>query len=838
MKRTSNLEHRTPNTEQGTNRLVLLLVLLLVIGSPWREAKADVAAQLANATQPLADGVPQVAVVRLRQLLAASLTADERRAAKAKLGEALVAANQPEEALKILSEPSVAGSPGADFFRAQALAALSLWSEALPLYEAVARDNASPFRAEALYGQAESLRALSRFDEALQVLASLTKNRRWKVRAGLRSVELLIDVRQDPEAATRILNSLNPTSESEKMERRLLRGRIQVQLNRPERALPLFSPILKDPAGASHSVLIAALLALADAHLQSGTPGTGDNFLEEFIERQPQDPDLPLLFAKLDELYAAERKQSRHELGRWSKDAAQPRASLSRWYLARAELRLGRRDVALQTFEQLRVDHPAFPALAEAFVEYARLQLEDEMVDQAIATLEDARKMRPAPAMLEEVSLLEARSQFQAQRFEVAAQIYRQVAQSSSRYGDDALFNASLAWLQAGDGREFSEADQELARRGANEQTRADLRLEQGLAEATRGEAKATESLQNFVREFPKDPRISEAWVALAELAFHAAPPRLEEARQNLTRAAQSQPTMAAKERAEYLSIWLEEAAPQAEDARVLDLARSFIQKYPESALLPDVRLKLAETAYRRQDFASAQTQFEILAQGNAKSPIAEKAEFFAAQSAMQTMGPASLDRALVLFDNVVKKNGEWKWAARNEQAIIERRLGKPEDALTLYDEVLKGDARATEKREALCGKGDILYELGVKDPANYQRASELYTQLAADSDSSAHWRNQALFKKGMCLEKLNVPAEALDTFYTIIEGESSAARPREFFWFYKAGFNAARLLEEQSNWKSAAAIYEKLAFAGGARSEEAKSRLNRLRLERFLWEE
>ncbi len=43
---------------------------------------------------------------------------------------------------------------------------------------------------------------------------------------------------------------------------------------------------------------------------------------------------------------------------------------------------------------------------------------------------------------------------------------------------------------------------------------------------------------------------------------------------------------------------------------------------------------------------------------------------------------------------------------------------------------------------------------------------------------------------------------------------------------------------DDQTQWKPAAAIYEKLAFAGGARSEEAKARLDRLRLEHFLWEE
>ena len=66
-------------------------------------------------------------------------------------------------------------------------------------------------------------------------------------------------------------------------------------------------------------------------------------------------------------------------------------------------------------------------------------------------------------------------------------------------------------------------------------------------------------------------------------------------------------------------------------------------------------------------------------------------------------------------------------------------------------------------------------------------------------------------------------------------EEESRSERPHEFFWFYKAGFNAAQLLETDSKWESAAAVYQKLAAAGGTRSDEARERLDRLRLEHFL---
>jgi hypothetical protein len=150
----------------------------------------------------------------------------------------------------------------------------------------------------------------------------------------------------------------------------------------------------------------------------------------------------------------------------------------------------------------------------------------------------------------------------------------------------------------------------------------------------------------------------------------------------------------------------------------------------------------------------------------------------------------------------------------------------------------LQGAARPEEKREALCGKGDILYESGPADSENYKRAIEVYDQLASQKDAPPHWRNQALFKKGICLEKLDDRDNALTAFYRIIEDETRPDRPREFFWYYKAGFNAARLLEDDSKWQPAAIVYQKLASAGGARSDEAKSRLSRLRLEHFLWEQ
>jgi tetratricopeptide (TPR) repeat protein len=814
-------------------RLIGLSFLIGIVCGVAPLARADVSSEIAQASAPNSEGVPEVAVVRLQSLLNKNLTEAERRAVVEKLAQAQMAANEPEDTLVLLADARLRDLPWARFWRSQALATVQRWAEALPLYEELANET-SPFQKAAVFGCGETLRALGKRSEALARFLVLVHDKEWGTRAQLRAAEMYIQLGDAPEAR-RLLEQMQPNSIPERRERRVLRGRLELISHRPERAIGMFQAILKRPEGTPHSILLAALFGIAEAHLQLKTPEIGDDVLERFIDQHHADRDLPLVFAKLDELYRAERKPSRNELEKWVRRPEQPRRTIARWYLARLEIRAGRRERARELFTDLRRTGSNSPATAPALLEFTEFEMDDRHFDEALAILDDARLLHPDPGLLNRIDFVSAQAHYLARRFDTATAAFEQIAHRDSPWTNAALFNASSGWLQLGDHARFVADYNELEQKGADEQTRTDLRLEEGLMQAAKHDKKAAASLERFIHDFPKNPRVSEAWVALAELAFHSSPPRMEEAHKNLDHVAESMPTAAAAERADYLRIWVEEAAGT-DESKVIEIAKRFVDQHEQSPFAPEVRMKLAELYYRRQDFANAQTQFEIIAQQNPNDTLAEKALFFAAESAMSSMGEHTLDRALVLFDQVVQKNGTMRWAARNEEAVIERKLGKPNDALTLYDEVLKSDAGASEKREALCGKGDIFFEAGAADPTNYQRAIEAYEQLAADKEGSIHWRNQALFKKGLCLEKKGDRAGALATFYKILEDESRPGERRELFWYYKAGFNAARLLEEDSKWESAVAIYDKLVAAGGNRSEEAKARLNNIRLEHFLW--
>src|SRR5207247_10119641 len=150
-------------------------------------ARADISRQLAEAAQPLAEGVPEVSVVRLEGLLKQNLAESDWRAVAEKLLEAMVAANQTADAFKLLANPRLRQSLSANFWRAQLLAGSHREAEALPLYQQIAADSNSSFQIDARFGAGEMLRALGRTDEALQIFSELFRDQKWSVRAQLRA---------------------------------------------------------------------------------------------------------------------------------------------------------------------------------------------------------------------------------------------------------------------------------------------------------------------------------------------------------------------------------------------------------------------------------------------------------------------------------------------------------------------------------------------------------------------------------------------------------------------------------------------------------------------------
>ena len=576
-----------------------------------------------------------------------------------------------------------------------------------------------------------------------------------------------------------------------------------------------------------------------------------DNVLEDFIWRYPDSPCLEEMFRRLDAIYAAEESPSDSELQQWSNHAPPRRAALALYYLARSLQRQAREEKSIRAYTEFLQHYPRHVLAFEAWMQLGELYLDGNRVTNAISAFEGAMRSSGNPSERARGEIATGNAYFDEGEFLLAAETFRDAAPRSSDLWLRATYDSALAWLHLGNYDRFLEDYTVISQRYPETPERHNLLLEEGLLQARSGDPRATATLESFVRDFPDNHRVGEAWLALAELVF--ADGEMDSASNLLKTAYVSEPSNQSREQADYLAIFIADASPDRQDGNVIHLGLQFLENYPVSALRPQVRMKLGQVYFRREDYANAQTQFETLAEENPSDPLADKALILAGQSSVRSMSADGIVHALALFDRVAKGTGPLRLYARQEQAVVEADRGHDKDAVLIYDDILRSDPDTPLRLAALCGKADCLVAAesdGATPTASpapavssttdgCAAAIALYDQIAADPDTTAPWRNQALYKKGRCLGRQGLNDQALSAFYDVLNAPAKpgAQQQPDFFWFDKAGFDAASMLEAKAQWPGAISILEKVAQAGGPRSAEARKRAEQLRLEHFVWD-
>ncbi len=787
-------------------------------------------ALLTEARQALAESIPQVAVQKLRTLLATpGLPPAERAAAQRALGAAFFAAGQNDEAFATVQPLAEAGDVAARLLRAQVLARTGRWADALTLFQNLAAQADAP--AAAQLGLAESRAALGQTAEAVAALEAFVRGHPQSTVATLRLAGLLLET-GDATRARAALDSVAANAPGDAPWRKYIEGRLLLAERQFARALAAFQELLSEP-GLAERLRFGATLGASEAELQLRGADSADTVLEQFIARYPASQFLDAAFARLDQIYAQQARPSETVLKPWSREASPRVLALARFYLARMRVRAKNPDGAMKTLTGLVDDLPESPLVPAARLMQADILLAKGDLVRAVTAVEEAERRTSDETQRAEIEMRKALIHYRQGEWLLAANSFHRAAERSVRLRPNATFDAALAALALKNYDRFFADYQALSTEAPENPQRSALLLEQGLAQARADDARAAETLDLFLHHFPRHPRQGEARLALAELAF-AAQDRAGAARY-LRVATESAPAPETAEHAAYLAIFLADGTtPPAEDAAI-PRATAFVRDYPRSALLAEVRMKLGQLYVRAGDHADAETQFTLLAQEQPAGPYAEAALFLAGQSAMREINAGAVDRALALFDQVVKRDGPLKLYARQQQAIVQSKLGKEGEAVVLYDAILSATPapEAELRSAALCGKGDNLLLLGRREAKQLDAAIAAFDQLAALPGVAPVWRNQALYKKGQGLKNLGRPEEALAAWYDVLD--KTAPDGRDFFWYYKAGFDAADLFRIQQQWKSAVGIYEKLAKIPGPRAAEAKERAAQLKLEKFL---
>jgi TolA-binding protein len=795
-------------------------------------ARAEEPPLLSSARRALAESLPQIAIQKLKSGLASNgIAGGDRDPAVRLLAEALLETGEYDDALAVSAELAGRGDAEARLWRAHILASAGRWAEALPLYQELGRAPGAPTAAR--LGEAEALQALGRTAQAVPVLEAAARAEPRNLAIQLRLAGLQIEL-QKPKKARALLENLHPVEASDLKWKQYVEGRLLLAEGHAAPALAIFDEVVREPRGLSESLLAGATIGAAEARAILRGYDAADRPLETFIWRYPESPWLEVVFARLDRIYAQQENPAESELQKWAAKQPPRCAALARFYVARMQIRSRKQDKAAWSLDVFVQTYPTHPLLPFAHLMRADLLLEKRDLEAAVRALDAAERAVKGSAQRAEIELRRGLVLYEQGQYLLAANEFRRAGEHSAKLRENALFDAALAALKQKNYERFLVEYRALIARYPESPLRSDLILEQGLVQARSDDPRAEETLQLYLNHFPLAGRQAEARLALAELAFQGADPRT--AAQYLRTAAVSPGPPETTEHGDYLAVFLAEAQTGKEN-KVIEQAQAFIRKHPKSELLPEVRMKLGQVFFRAGDFASAETQFATLAQENPTSAYTETALFLAGESAMQSINPGAVERALKLFDEVVKREGPLKLYARQQQAIIQGKLGKESEAVTLYDAILSAPAPPEPELRyaAMAAKGENLLILGRKDKKVLDAALGVFDQLATLPEVPIAWRNQALYKKATALEKLGRLPEALTAYYDVLEQDRTEAR--EFFWFYKAGFDLAAIFEQQGNWKSAIGIYERIARLEGPRAADALSRAKDLRLKHFIWE-
>ena len=813
----------------------MLYVILLSLTLLPIAATANLYEEAVKADQ---EGIPEVSIQKLRTYLSAP-GAEHAAEAKLLLAKCLLSTDQPAAALQVL-DPQTLNSIVGRSLSAEALLRSGQWKKAQMMWSQIVEDpNAGGHVVEARLGLAEALQQLGATHEALQTLSPLLKDQTLvDARPFLMAAELELQLSNFKDARD-LLDKVDHPDRFQAARKEALAGRLSLVTGDLDAAEKSFHQVSTSEPGQGSRVVTIAQLGLANTYIARKEYEEAESIVEKIIGEVTETENLPDLFQALYSIYLLEQTPSLADLTRWAqedpKQVGSDRPILAQFYLGKLELKIGSHTNGLNLLRQFFANHASHALAGAAVITLARQLDADGNFGEAVELAKNWLAASSSASYADRAGVQEvlADALAQGKKFTAAFDLYTQLSQEPTPNRSRFLYNAAICALRLGNEALYRRSFGALANSPDTESERGALEFEKAMLDAKTDSTLGEKNLRQFLIDFPQDLHKPRAHLALAEIAFTHAPTDRNRLKSELIQVATDESsTQEEKAQLEFFAAAGDGNQPITTVSR---LAQDFIHKYPHSHFRPEIRIKLGEVYFRQDDYPDAQTQFELVAEEDPDSPLVETALFLAGEAARKSMNSSSMDHAVELFEEVYKINGPLRYRARLEQALTKRQALQDREAIVLLDDLLNQPIPVDIRCEAMDAKGDAEFTLGSKDAAQYREAIKTFNSLAGLEAASAVYRQSALYKKAKCYEKIGQWDEALAAYYDVLSIDYGA--PGEI-WYFRAGFDAAQILESKKSWASAAAIYQKLAATPSTRAEEAKNRLTRLRLEHFLWPE
>jgi tetratricopeptide (TPR) repeat protein len=818
----------------------------------------------------LADFLPDVAASRFQSALAEKeLTVPDQMRIRLLLAESLIRSNQPDEATKTLDDPSLKDQASALFWEAQALRAQGKFAEAIALFDLAIGTKNFPYYGESVITRSRLLSALGSHRDAIAGLNLLTSSKSpLAIRAKLDQTHLLCLTGKYPEAR-KVLPALKSLRGNELLEARLLDGKLLQAESQFTKATALFTAILQEfkrDAETLPPIIHPAVIGQARAMASLNRRADAADVILAFVQAHPTSPELADAFVLLHYLQtnvptAEDPVQNliQQRLTDWSNTPivahspmiADPGDSAISSYPLLQELdhpelhaqALYTRILALagakepeqcaqlrQLATQLNLLHPGHSLATAATIELARNEFQNQQSEKARNLLDSLLSLEQSSDHFVAVNLLLADECFEKKDF-VRASLYfeKAAARLSATPRSSALFNAGISSLLVND-----DASWDRLLKEASPKLSVSLTLERALHTIKQSPEAAMPLLEKFIIDQPQHARIGEARLAMAYCALKLQRPDLSMAKAQLD---SINATVVSAESLLATKILLAQA--QQDQNTVITLSRSFIAQYPDSPAVAEMTLNLGMALYQNGDMNDARQVLQKLEKSHPAQ--AGPSLLIAARAAARTGTPQSLTEAISIFDKIITADSPLSAFAVLEKARTLIDAKSPSGLVQAREELQKLFYKIAADSPLHTPTGllliEILYAQGGSDSTQYEASLKVQDVLLEKKQTSTVETHRIHYYRGLTLEQLNKPDEALDVYYQVIESASKEA-PADWDYLERCGFNAIALLEKSERWEPAIALAKKLSSYPTPRANEAAERAKNLGLEHMIMDE
>jgi tetratricopeptide (TPR) repeat protein len=500
-------------------------------------------------------------------------------------------------------------------------------------------------------------------------------------------------------------------------------------------------------------------------------------------------------------------------------------------------------DRAIGILESLLVAYPASPWIPAANGQLGQLYARTGKTDQAIKALNncigtsaDPELVRTARSQLGSVLLKQTKD------YAGAAAQFALISDGADASAENAAYNFLLAQAYLGKNDIFTKAEADFEKRFPKSSYLKLLALTQGRLLAGAGKTDDAKAVYRKAIAAAGTGADQEALLnALADLQYQTNDLEGTLATCNLIVAQFPNDALAAAQRGVLVSYELKKLTDDQVEQALVQLA----QKYTNAPGAPEAYFRLGEFYFDHQDYVRAQDAFQQLIANYPNGADVDKAYYFAGQAAFKHQDYAAA-RALLekVPDSSAFKPDARLWEGRVYQQQIsgDGTMLNFNQANTFYDAVLATEKTGPRFVDASLFKGECLFALGSKDPANYSLALTTFDQILKSKEGTIADRNQADVSAGKCLEKMDRTDEAmaryLDVLYGRVAGDNAGPpAPPEFFWQFEAASQAGGIREAQKDWRGAIEVYRRAEQIGGAHAPYFHDLVNKLRRDNYIYE-